>query len=101
VVAALAIGRGNDAVSFDPKRSRVFAANGRDGTVSVFQEVSPDHYRPLEDIKTAVSGRTLAVDPATGRLFVPVADIDPKSPPGQRPHMIPGSARVLMFDPVG
>ncbi len=101
VVTELAIGRGNDAVAFDAKRSRVFAANGRDGTVSVYQEIAPDKYQALEGITTAVSGRTLGVDPATGRLFVPVAEIDPRSPAGQRPHMIPGSARVLMFDPVG
>jgi len=99
VVTELAIGRGNDAVAFDPKRSRVFAANGRDGTVSVYQEVGPTVYRALPDIKTAVSGRTLAVDTTTGRLFVPVADLDPKSPSGQRPAIIPGSVRTLMFDP--
>ena len=99
VVTELAIGRGNDAVAFDSKRSRVFAANGTDGTVSVYQQVTADKYRALDDIKTAVGARTLAVDSVTGRLFVPAADIDPKSPPGQRPHMVLGSARVLMFDP--
>lgn len=101
VVSELAIGRGNDAVAFDPKRGRVFAANGRDGTVSVYQEVTPDNYRVLGEIKTVASGRTLTVDPVTGRLFVPVADIDPNSPRGQRPHMLPDSARVLIFEPVG
>ncbi len=100
VVAELAIGNGNDAVAFDPVRRRVFSSNGRDGTISVYQEVSPDHYEALETIKTVVSGRTMDVDPQTGRLFVPAADIDPASPAGQRPRMIPGSARVLMFDPV-
>jgi YVTN family beta-propeller protein len=101
VVTELPIGRGNDAMAFDPKRSRVFSSNGRDGTISVYQEVTPDKYEALEDIKTVVSGRTMTVDPVTGRLFVPVADIDPASPAGQRPRMTPGSARVLMFDPVG
>jgi DNA-binding beta-propeller fold protein YncE len=101
VVADLAIGRGNDAVAFDPRRQRVFSSNGRDGTISVYQEVSPDSYRRLEDVRTMVSGRTMDVDPVTGRLFVPAAEIDPASPPGQRPRMKPGSARLLMFDPVG
>ncbi len=101
VVADLAIGRGNDSVAFDASRRRVFSSNGRDGTVSVYQQVSPDKYQALEDIKTVVSGRTMDVDPVTGRLFVPVADPDPAPPaPGQRPKMIPGTARVLMFDPV-
>ena len=100
VVAELAIGRGNDAVAFDPVRKRVFSSNGRDGTVSVYQQVSADKYEALDDIKTVVSGRTMDVDPVTGRLFVPAADMDPNSPAGQRPKMIAGSARVLMFDPV-
>ena len=101
LVAELDIGKGNDAVAFDPVRKRVFSSNGRDGTITVYQEVTPDKYDRLEDIKTVVSGRTMDVDPVTGRLFVPAADMDPASPAGQRPRMIPGSARVLMFDPVG
>ncbi len=100
LVTELPIGRGNDAVAFDSHRKRVFSSNGRDGTVSVYQEVTPDKYVQLEEIKTVVSGRTMDVDTVTGRLFVPVADQDPSSVPGQRPKMIPGSARVLMFDPV-
>jgi YVTN family beta-propeller protein len=100
VIAQLPIGRGNDAMAFDPTRSRVFSSNGRDGTISVYQEETPDKYRALEDVKTVVSGRTMTVDPVNGRLFVPVADMDPNSPPGQRPRMVAGSARVLMFDPV-
>ncbi len=101
LVAELPIGRGNDAVAFDSSRKRVFSSNGRDGTISVYQEVTPDKYTQLEDIRTAVSGRTMDVDTLTGRLFVPVADMDPAPPaPGQRPRMIPGTARVLMFDPV-
>jgi DNA-binding beta-propeller fold protein YncE len=100
VVAELAIGRGNDAVAFDPVRKRVFSSNGRDGTVSVYQQVSADKYTALEDIKTVVSARTMDVDPVTGRLFVPGADVDPSSTPGQRPKMVAGSARVMMFDPV-
>ena len=101
LVTELAIGHGNDAMAFDSNRKRVFSSNGRDGTVSVYQEASPDRYVQLEDIKTVVSGRTMDVDTLTGRLFVPAADMDPNSPAGQRPRMIPGSARVLMFDPVG
>jgi DNA-binding beta-propeller fold protein YncE len=101
LVTQLPIGHGNDAMAFDSNRKRVFSSNGRDGTVSVYQEVSPDKYVQLDDIKTAVSGRTMDVDTVTGRLFVPAADQDPSSVPGQRPKMIPGSARVLMFDPVG
>jgi YVTN family beta-propeller protein len=100
VAAKLPIGKGNDAVAYDPKRRRVFSSNGRDGTISAYQEINPDRYELIETIPTAVSGRTMDVDPDTGRLFVPVAEVEPNTPPGQRPHYVPGSLKLMMFDPV-
>lgn len=100
VVTELAIGRGNDSVAFDPVRKRVLTGDGRDGTVTVYQQLSADQYQALEPIKTQVSGRTIGVDPKTGRVFVPVAEIDPSSPPGQRPRFIAGSLKVMIFEPV-
>jgi DNA-binding beta-propeller fold protein YncE len=44
LVAELDIGKGNDAMAFDPTRKRVFSSNGRDGTITVYQEVTPDKY---------------------------------------------------------
>ncbi|THD58176.1 DUF5074 domain-containing protein, partial [Phenylobacterium sp.] len=55
VVAELAIGRGSDAIAFDPQRKRVFSSNGLDGTISVYQEVTPDTYKDLGAVTTAVS----------------------------------------------
>jgi YVTN family beta-propeller protein len=99
VVAQLPIGRGSDAVAYDPVRKRVFSSNGADGAVSIYQQVSADSYQPLETLPTAVSGRTMAVDPATGRLFIVAADTDPSPTPGGRPHPRPGTTRVMIFDP--
>jgi DNA-binding beta-propeller fold protein YncE len=101
VVTELAIGRGNDSVAFDPVRKRVLTGDGRDGTVTVYQQLSADRYQALEPIKTQLGGRTIGVDPKTGRVFVPVADIDPASPAGQRPRFIAGSLKVMIFEPVG
>lgn len=42
VVATVPIGRGNDAVAFDAKRRRIFSSNGRDGTISIYQQAGPD-----------------------------------------------------------
>lgn len=98
-VAKLPIGRGNDAVAFDPVRGRVFSSNGLDGTVSVYQEASPDRYALVETLTTAVSGRTMDVDPATGRLYVAAADVDPPATPGGRPRPRAGTLRLMMFDP--
>ena len=100
VVAELPIGRGSDAVAFDPVRRRVFSSNGRDGTITAYQQTSPDAYAPLPVIATVVSARTMAVDPASGRLFVVGADTDPNPTPGGRPRVRPGSAKLLVLEPV-
>ena len=100
VVATLPIGRGNDAIAFDPKRKRVFSSNGADGTVSIFREITPDRYAPLEPIATKVSGRTMAVDAVSGRLFVAAAETDPSPTPGGRRRPRPGTLSLLMFDPI-
>ena len=99
VVTELAIGRGNDAVAFDPKRRRVFSSNGLDGTITAYQQRTPDTYEALAPISTAVSGRTMDVDPATGRLFVAAAQTDPPATPGGRPRPRPGTLSLMMFDP--
>lgn len=100
VVATLPIGKGSDAVAYDPKRKRVFSSNGIDGTISVYQQSNPDTYAPLEPVATAVSGRTMTVDPASGRLFVAAADTDPGTTPGARPHVRPGTLKLLAWDPI-
>ena len=99
VVADLPIGRGNDAVAYDPVRRRVFSSNGVDGTISVYQQLSADDYRPLDTIVTKRGGRTMALAPDSGRLFVIAAETDP-NPNGGRPIVRPGTAAVLMLDPV-
>lgn len=101
VVADLPIGLGNDALAFDPVRRRVFSSNGRDGTISVYQQLSPDKYESMASITTAVSARTMAVDTRTGRLFVVAADVSPSVTPGGRPGIRPGTVRMMIYDPVG
>ena len=100
VIATLPIGKGNDAVAFDYNRKRVFSSNGVDGTISVFQERTPDDFKALTPIATAVSGRTMDVDPQTGRLFVAAADTDASPTPGGRARPRPGTLRLMMLDPV-
>lgn len=100
VAASLPIGKGTDSAGYDPIHRRVFSSNGRDGTVTVIQQEDADHYRVLENLPTGVSGRTMDLDPETGRLFVALADLDPAPvAPGARPKIKPGSLRLLILDP--
>jgi YVTN family beta-propeller protein len=106
VAASLPIGRGTDSAAFDPKRKLIFSSNGVDGTVTVIREVSPDKFVPAGEIKTQVTGRTMDIDPDTGRLFIAAADIDPTAavapgPNGRpgRPKPLPGSLKLMFYDP--
>jgi YVTN family beta-propeller protein len=105
VVASLPIGAGSDGAAFDPKRKLAFSSNN-DGTVTVVREDSPDKFTVTGSIQTQVTGKNMTIDPATGRLFVAVADIDPKAVvapgPGGRaghPRPLPGTLKILFLDP--
>ncbi len=102
VVATVPIGRGTDAVAFDPQRRLVFSSNGRDGTISVIHEQDANTFVPLQPIRTAVSARTMSINPATGRLFLAQADVDPSVQPDKkrgRVPVIPGSLKLVFLDP--
>jgi len=106
-VTTISIGRGTDAAAFDPKRKLVFSSNGSDGTISVIRENSPQNYTALGDIKTAITGRTMTIDPESGRLYTAAATIDPAAPvlprpdgrPG-RPKPLPNTLTVFFLDPM-
>lgn len=106
LVATVPIGQGTDAAAFDPARKRAFSSNG-EGTLTVIAEKGPNDFAVAETVPTRVTGRTMGIDPASGRLFIAAADIDPKAPvpagpngrPG-RPRPLPGSLKLLFLDPI-
>lgn len=86
VVASPEIGRGNDGVVFDARAKRVFTSNGVDGNIVFFDQLSPDKYRFAAAFTTRPIARTMAIDPATGRLFTMTAEgmVDPSKPVNRR-----------------
>jgi DNA-binding beta-propeller fold protein YncE len=99
-VADLPIGEGVDGVAFDPAQQLVFSSNG-DGTLTVIHEDDPDHYSVVENVPTQKSGRTLALDPRDGTVYIPAAELGPPpAPTPERPHprpsIVPGSFRVVV-----
>lgn len=82
VVARVPIGRGNDSVVYDARAKRIFTANGLDGNVVMIDQAGPDAYRFAGAFTTRPICRTLAEDPATGRLFTVTAAgvVDPAKP---------------------
>lgn len=103
IVALLPIGKGVDAVSYIPAKGLVFASNG-DGTLNVFRQTNADHYVAVETVQTAPGARTHTVDATTGRVFLSSAQYGPapEAAPGKpraRPPIMPGSFKVLVFQP--
>lgn len=96
VLATLAIGRGPDAVIFDAKEKRFLVPCGGDGVLTVISEEGTA-LKVTGTVKTAPGGRLGALDPATGKIYLPVADYQPAANPGERPAIVPGTFRVLVL----
>ena len=72
-IAQVIIGRGSDTAVFDPELGLVFSSNGIDGTLTVIHQDSPDEYRVIATVTTQVSARTMDLDPATHKIYLPPA----------------------------
>ena len=96
-IAKLAIGKGADGAAFDPKQRLALIPAGRDGNLTLIR-LTP---KPVVvgQVQTAVSARTIALDPLTGRAYLPSAKLAPPAAPGQRPTPVPGTFKVLVVAP--
>ena len=105
VVTTLPIGQGVDGAGWDARRRDVYASNG-DGTLTVIHQDSPNKYHVVESVQTGERGRTMGIDPATHRIYIPVAKFAPvpaestATNPRRRPPMLPGSFAIVVVEPV-
>lgn len=74
IVASLPIGGGPDSVAYDPVLGRIYAT-GKSGVLSVIRQDGPDAYRTLDTVKLHFGAHTLAIDPATHRVYVGYASL--------------------------
>jgi len=95
-LATLPIGKGADGAALDPRRHLILIPAGKDGNLTVLR-LGP---KPavVGQVATAVSARTIAVDPATGRAYLPSAKLAPAIG-NQRPTPLPGTFAVLVVGP--
>lgn len=103
-VARVAIGSGPDAAAFDSDLGFVFSSNGSDGSLTVIHQDAPDTYRVVATVQTQKGARTMALDPATHRIYLPTARLGPPPPPTPeqphpRPSIAPDSFIVLVAEP--
>jgi DNA-binding beta-propeller fold protein YncE len=99
IVASAPICGGTDATWFDAGTHTVFVACG-DGHITALT-VSGDTLTVAQTIETTRGARTMALDPATHRIYTAAPAYqppDPGAPAGTRPTAVPDSFRVLIFE---
>ncbi len=104
VVATPAIGNGPDAAAYDPGLGLAFSSNGRDGTLTVIRETTPNTFTVVATVPTQMGSRTMALDPKTHRIYLASARFLPQPAgetpgPRHRPNMEPGSFAILVYGP--
>jgi YVTN family beta-propeller protein len=99
VLAMPTIGDGPDAAGYDPKTKLAFSSNG-DGTLTVV-DASGNSYKVLQSLATEPRARTMALDAATGKIYLVTAKFGPapaatSANPRPRPPVLPNSFTVLV-----
>ena len=103
-IGQVVIGRGSDGAVFDAELGLVFSSNGIDGSLTVIRQDSPDEYRVVATVMTQVSARSMALDPATHRLYLAAAQFGPppavsEDQPRSRPNVVADSFLILVAQP--
>jgi YVTN family beta-propeller protein len=85
-----------DGAVYDPARDLAFVPSGGDGTLSVISLGAAPQV--VATVATAKGARTAALDPSTGRIYLPSAKYA-AAVGNARPAMLPGSFAVLVVSP--
>ena len=100
LITTVPIGEGVDANGFDPETKLAFSSNGRDGTLTVVHEDSPDKFTVVENAPTQKFARTMALDTTNHDVYEVTAEIEeaPPAKEGERPRrtMKPGTFTLLV-----
>jgi len=99
VITTLPIGERCDGVTFDPGKKMVYSSNG-DGTITVVQEVDANTFQVLENARSQLGARTIAVDKVTHHLYLPTAEFGAPVAGERRPPIKPNSFVILDVEPI-
>jgi YVTN family beta-propeller protein len=100
-VARVQVGVEPDAAIFDVEKKLIFSSNC-DGTLTVVKQDSPDKYTVVQNLVTQREARTMALDPASHRLYLPYEEVKPgqkPTPPGDLPEFMPGTFHLMIVSP--
>ena len=96
-IASLPIGGFPDAVLYDPVRHLAMVPTALDGKLNVIALDGPNNNAMIDRVPTQIGARTGAVDPKTGRVYLPTAEYNLPVPAGQRPTTKPGTFQILVL----
>lgn len=94
-VRQIKIGDGADGVAYDPIHHLAFVPAGVSGTLAVIS-VGHGDATLVETVPTQKGARTLAIDPATGRIFLPTATYAASLGANGRPTAVTGTFQLLV-----
>ncbi|WP_443751017.1 YncE family protein [Asticcacaulis solisilvae] len=92
-VATLPIGQRPDGALYDAKTGLGYVPSG-DGKLTVIGFDGKPHV--VDTVTTRAGARTAALDPVTGRVFLPFADYAPPAKAGERPGVVPDTFAILV-----
>jgi len=95
VLATVPIGDGVDGCAFDPGTQLAFASCG-DGTTTIAHE-DGDKLTVVQLLKTEKSARTMAIDPATHKIYLAAAKFEAPVEGQRRGKMVPGTFKILVY----
>lgn len=108
ILASVPIGDGVDANAFDPGTQLAFASCG-DGTTTIAKE-DGDKLTMVQTLATHRGARTMALDTVTHKIYLAAAEYEAATnsptvstnqvaerPRRQRPRMIPGTFKILVY----
>jgi DNA-binding beta-propeller fold protein YncE len=100
-VASVPIGPGPDCVMFDAARHLALVPTGGDGMLTIIpiRGGKDKGIGPVSTVATQVLARLGALDPKTGRLYLPTAQAKPIPNPGERRTLVPGTFVILVLAP--
>ncbi len=92
-VGTVAIGPRADGALYDETRKLGYVPSA-DGKLTVIAFDGKPHV--IDVVETAAGARTAALDPATGTIFLPAADMAPPAKAGDRPQPLPGTFKLVV-----
>jgi YVTN family beta-propeller protein len=92
------IGDGVDGCAYDSTHQLVFASC-RDGTTTIAHFEAPSKLTVVQTLVTTFGARTMALDPVSRKIYLSAADYDPATLSERRPPPLPGTFKVLVFEP--